>query len=52
MLFEPRKYRLQFAGVIISVVIVSLAAGGVIGGVLVNYINAHPPLPIIIQVPK
>lgn len=52
ILFEPRKYRLQFAGVIISVVIGSLAAGGVIGGTIVNYLNGHQPAPIIIQVPK
>jgi sugar phosphate permease len=50
MLFEPRKYRLQFAAVIISVFV----AGGIIGAVLVGYLDAHrpPPQPIIIQVPK
>lgn len=51
MLFEPRKYRLQFAAVIISVAV----ASGIIGGVLVTYLNAHLPAPlspIIIQVPK
>jgi hypothetical protein len=50
MLYEPRKYRLQFAAVIISVAV----ASGIIGGVLVTYLNAHqpPPQPIIIQVPK
>lgn len=50
ILFEPRKYRLQFAAVIISVFV----AGSIIGGVGVAYLNAHQPAPqpIIIQVPK
>lgn len=56
MLFEPRKYRLQFAGLVVSlfaVLVSGLVAGGIIGGVFVTYLNAHrPPQPIIIQVPK
>jgi hypothetical protein len=57
MLFEPRKYRLQFAAIIVSIVaaLISVAvASGIIGGVVVTYLNAHmpPPQPIIIQVPK
>jgi hypothetical protein len=39
MLFEPRKYRLQFAAVMVSVAV----AGGIIGGVAVAYLNAHQP---------
>jgi hypothetical protein len=50
MLFEPRKYRVQFAALVVSVFV----AGGVIGGVLVTYLNAHQPQPqpIILQLPK
>jgi hypothetical protein len=39
MLFEPRKYRLQFSAVIISVFV----AGGIIGGVLVGYLGTRQP---------
>jgi hypothetical protein len=47
MLFEPRKYRIQFAAAIIS----ACVAGGVVGGAAVAYINAHQmtPQPIVIQ---
>jgi hypothetical protein len=51
MLFEPRKYRIQFAAAIIS----ACVAGGVVGGAVVGgavaYLNAHPspPQPIVIQ---
>lgn len=52
MLYEPRKYRIQFFGAVTS----AFVAGGVIGGVLVAYVNAHPPLPqpivIQLQAPK
>jgi hypothetical protein len=47
MLFEPRKYRIQFFSAVVS----AFVAGGVISGVLVAYVNAHqtPPQPIVIQ---
>jgi hypothetical protein len=50
MLFEPRKYRVQFAAFVVSVFV----AGGIIGGVIVTYLNAHQPAPqpIIINIPK
>jgi len=49
MIFEPRKYRIQFTALIVSVFV----AGGIIGGVLVTYFNARQPAPqpIIIQLP-
>lgn len=54
MLFEPRKYRLQFAAVMFAAVISAFVGGGIIGGVVVAYLNAHrlAPPPIIIQMPK
>jgi hypothetical protein len=50
MLFEPRKSRIQFAALVVSVFV----AGGVIGGVIVTFLNAHQPAPqpIIITLPN
>jgi uncharacterized membrane protein YoaK (UPF0700 family) len=47
MLYEPRKYRIQFFGAVVS----AFVAGGIISGVLVAYVNAHQmtPQPIVIQ---
>jgi hypothetical protein len=47
LLYEPRKYRIQFFGAVVS----AFVAGGIISGVLVAYVNAHqtPPQPIVIQ---
>ena len=50
MLYEPRKYRVQFFGAIAS----AFVAGAAISGVFVAYVNAHQqpaPQPIVIQIP-
>jgi hypothetical protein len=51
MLFEPRKYRIQFAAAIISACVAGGVVGGAVVGAAVAYINAHqtPPQPIVIQ---
>ena len=41
MLYEPRKYRIQFFGAVVS----AFVAGGIISGVLVAYVNAHQMTP-------
>lgn len=51
MLYEPRKYRIQFFATIISACVASGVVGGAVVGGAVAYINAHsaPPQPIVIQ---
>jgi hypothetical protein len=51
MLYEPRKYRTQFAAVIISACVASGVVGGAVVGAVVAFINAHQmaPQPIVIQ---
>jgi hypothetical protein len=49
MLYEPRKYRVAFAAVMVSAVVGSLAAGGIIGGALVAYLHQTVPQSIVIQ---
>ena len=46
MLYEPRKYRIAFYTAMIG----TLVAGGVIGGALVTYLNAHQgPQTVVVQ---
>jgi hypothetical protein len=45
LLFEPRKVRIAFASMVASIFL----AGGVIGGVLVNYAVRHEPTQIVVH---